>query len=81
MDALADAIRKLAHNPQLRAEFSQAARLRAEQKFSIEGEVHGYETLYQEIVDRKKILAINPSRFNRVIGNCLCKPKKSQLGW
>ena len=53
-DALADAIRKLAHNPQLRSEFSKAARLRAEQKFSIEGEVHGYETLYQEIVDRKK---------------------------
>lgn len=54
VDALADAIRKLAHNPQLRAEFSKAARMRVEQKFSIEGEVQGYETLYQEIVNQKK---------------------------
>jgi glycosyltransferase involved in cell wall biosynthesis len=53
-DALADAIRKLAHNPQLRSDFSKAARLRAEQKFSIEGEVQGYETLYHDIVERKK---------------------------
>ena len=52
VDALADAINKLAHNPQLRTSFSKAARARAEQKFSIEGEVQGYEALYQEIMDQ-----------------------------
>jgi glycosyltransferase involved in cell wall biosynthesis len=52
-DALAQAIRQLAENPVLRAQFSKAARRRVEQNFTIEHEVARHEALYAEILGWK----------------------------
>lgn len=55
VDALANAIRKLADDASLRTSFGSSARQRILSRFSVEQEVSGYEAMYQEIMERKKI--------------------------
>jgi len=48
--ALAEALDKLIHDPELRQRLGQAARKRVEEHFSIQREVAGHEALYRELV-------------------------------
>lgn len=53
--AIADAILRLARNPELRRHLGEEARHRAEDKFSIERCVEAHADLYQDLVERTRL--------------------------
>lgn len=51
-DRLADALRTLAQAPEMRQRMGQAARLRIEQEFSLDGMVRSFDRLYRRLLGR-----------------------------